>query len=207
MTIHKLVVTTLLAAAPVLGSAAMLDFEEPSSFESILSFYAGGADGAGVMGPDLGVVFGGDALALRNDALGPYFSNAPTPVGVMTPVGAEATMDVAIGFVSALGFAYSSSDAVTAAVQVWSGLGGTGNLLASFDLMANAQAGGCSDSAYCNFDSVSLAFAGVARSVTFGAAAGYAAFDNLSITAVPEPTSALLMALGCAGLLAARRRG
>lgn len=34
----------------------------------------------------------------------------------------------------------------------------------------------------------------------------YAGIDNLTVGAVPEPTSALLMALGAAGLLIARRR-
>ena len=29
------------------------------------------------------MVFTDDALALQNDALGPYFSNAPSPIGVM----------------------------------------------------------------------------------------------------------------------------
>ena len=151
--------------------------------------------------------FGADALGLLNDELGPYFSHAPSALGVMAPVGGEATMNIAGGFVGSFSFFYTASAAVSQAVQVWSSLNGTGTLLASFNLAANAQSGGCNDSPYCHFDQLSAAFTGTARSVTFGNAAGAAAFDNISVSTVPEPTAALMMALGVAGLLLARRRG
>jgi autotransporter-associated beta strand protein len=48
---------------------------------------------------------------------------------------------------------------------------------------------------------------GTAKSITFGNAANMAAFDNISITAVPEPTTVLLMSLGLATLALRRRRG
>jgi hypothetical protein len=198
----------LCAAAPAFAVpvSAVADFESVTSFASISSFYNGGTDSAGATGPNLGLGFGGDALALANDALGPYFSNAPSPLGVMMVVGGNATLDVADGFVSGLRFAYSSTGALAGGVQVWSGLGGTGSLLASFDLGANAQAGGCSDSAYCHFDSLFQAFNGTAYSVTFGNAANLALFDDVQVGAVPEPSSALLLALGLGGLAATRRR-
>ena len=79
-------------------------------------------------------------------------------------------------------------------------------MLKSFELAANAQAGGCSDSPYCHFDLVGRAFIGTAHSVTFGSAANIAAFDNVAIGAVPEPTTMAMMALGLVGVLVARRR-
>ena len=195
----------MFAAAPAFAADTLLDFETVTSFASISEYYNGGTDSAGSAGPALGVSFSADALGLANDAAGPYFSNAPSPVGVMAPVGPDATMSVAAGFLG-VSFYYASSAAVADAVQVWSGIDGSGTLLASFNLGANAQDGGCSDSAYCHFDLLSNTFAGTAHSMTFGNAAG-AAFDNVSIMAVPEPASALLMALGmgCLALVVRRR--
>jgi hypothetical protein len=184
-----------LASSAFAAPTTLIDFEAPPSFASIDSFYG-----------SLGVVFTGDALALQNDELGPYFSNAPSPIGVMFAAGPDATMNVALGFKDEISFSFSSSELVVGAVNVYSGLNGTGMLLTSLNLEANAQ-DGCSDSPYCRFDRVSSTFGGIAKSVTFGASENTAAFDDIAITAVPEPGSALLVALGLAGLLVSRRRG
>lgn len=198
------VVLALLVTATPAIAGVTLDFEGPTSFASIAEYYNGGTDSEGVPGPGLGVSFGLDALGLKNDEFFTYFSNAPSPLGVMAPVGPDATMNVAGGFTS-LSFFYSASDDVIGGVQVWSGLGGQGTLLLSFDLAKNAEAGG--DHPFDHFDRlVSGLLAGTAHSVTFTNAVGFAGFDDITITAVPEPLSAWLAAVGLAGLLRLRRR-
>lgn len=180
--------------------ALVVDFETPTSFESIAQHYNGGADGAGVSGANLGVAFGANALALRNDALGPYFSNAEG-LGVLTAVGPDSTMDVAVGFTGVASVLYASDVAVN--VGVWSGLGGTGTRLGEFSLVGNSS--GCDVATpLCAFSVASLDLgSAVARSITFGeSASGVSAvvFDKVTVTAVPEPRTYVLMALGLAAL-------
>lgn len=217
MKLQSAAAIALLAAAPAFANTTfVIDFESVTGFASIEEFYNGGTDTAGRSGPNLGVSFGSDALALVNDDLGPYFSNAPSPIGVMTPVGDAATMNVAKGFIDSVSISYSSPALVPVAVGVYSGLDGTGALLASFTLLPTAQFG-CNDSPLCRFETQASTFFGTAHSITFGglgviaghdfgSAVNTAVFDNITITAVPEPASALMMVLGAAGLFMARRR-
>ncbi len=53
-----------------------------------------------------------------------------------------------------------------------------------------------------------MKFAGLAHSVSFGGDAGFVAYDNVSITAVPEPSAAAMLLAGVAalGFMASRRK-
>ncbi|MDP1902474.1 MAG: PEP-CTERM sorting domain-containing protein [Rubrivivax sp.] len=188
-------VLALFAAAPAFAGTITIDFEAAPSFASVGSTYAAS-----------GVNFGGAVQGLANDSFTTYFTNAPSPVGVMfvAPGGtaADASMNVDGDFYG-LSFYYSSADASTDAVQVWSGTDGTGNLLASFSLVANATLG-CTDSAYCHWDQLSASFGSAARSVTFADSTAAAAFDNIGV--IPEPSSVLLAGLALGAAFVTRRR-
>ncbi len=204
------VLLALSAASPAFATTT-IDFDAVTSFESIADFYNGGTDSAGATGESLGISFGGDAIAVANDTANfpAYYLNAPSPLAVMTPVGADSALNAAAGLTGSVSFYYSAVSSVTNGVQVWSGLNGTGSLLASFDLVANDPAGGCNDGKtdYCNFALVSGSFTGTAESVTFGNATGVAAFDNVTVAVIPEPATYAMMAAGLAGLaLTVRRR-
>lgn len=191
---HLCLAAAALLATPAFAGSITLDFEGVSSFASIGSTYASS-----------GISFGPDAQGLINDPLGPYFSNAPSPLGVMFLSGItapDAAMNVAGGF-TGLSFYYSSALAVVDAVQVWSGLNGTGDLITAYSLSDNATLG-CSDTAYCHWDMLGSLFNRVALSVTFADGTQLAAFDNISV--VPEPSTVLLAGLALSTLLVLRRR-
>ena len=192
-----------LLSAPAFSAPITLDFEGATSFASINDFYNGGTDSAGASGSNYEISFGADALALSNDELGPYFSNAPSAGSVLNPVGSNAALNSTTGFTGQASFFYSASDA--ASVNIFSGLDGTGSLLGTFSLFANSQHG-CSDTAFCNWDLASINFDGVAKSIQFGSAAGVAGFDNVSVTPVPLPAAAWLMLSGLGGFGLFRRK-
>jgi len=119
----------------------------------------------------------------------------------MAAVGPDAALN-AYALIDQVSFYYSSADATS--VGIYSGINGTGTLLGTIFLAANAQ-NGCSDSAFCHWDLVSLSFSGIAQSIQFGSAAG-AGFDNVSVNAVPLPAAVWLVLSGLGGLGFMRRK-
>ena len=195
----------LMATAPAFANTTLtLDFEGSTGFASVAEFYNGGTDGAGRTGTNRGVSFSAAALALSNDGTGTgsngdFFSHAPSAGSVMFAADASAVMNVAVGMVNEISFFYANQTPAVDIVKIFSGADGTGTVLGTFSMSGNAQLNGCNDSAFCNWQKISKTFGGTAHSVSFGGNAGAIAFDNITITAVPEPqTYALLMA----GLLA-----
>jgi hypothetical protein len=211
--VRSLAAAAIAAALPAVSHAydiVTIDLEGATSFSSINNFYNGGTDSSNVAGTNnYGVSFAGSLLALKNDDLGQYFSNAPTPGTVMNASNAfdvlttPAIMNIAASTFS-LSFYYSAAQATE--VKVYSGLNGVG-LLGSINLAANATTG-CSDTAFCNFGVATWTPGAVAiKSVDFSDGAGFVAYDNITVSPVPEPSSLALSALGLAALgFMARRR-
>ena len=194
------------AAVPAVAAQTTIDFEGTGSFGSILQFYNGGTDSAGNSGTNFGVSFTASAVSLSNDVLNTYYSNAPTAGTVMFAPDSAAFLNAADGFTNSVSLYYSSDVAAPNSVNIYSGLNGTGDLLGTISLNNNAQTG-CTDTSFCNFEQSTVTFSGTGKSISFDGAAGHTAFDNVSITPVPEPTTYALMMLGLAGIgMVARRR-
>jgi hypothetical protein len=223
---------TLLAGAAALASASasasivVLDFEgiskypHPNNSVFIQDFYNGGTSSIGTSGPNLGISFGRNALLICLNTPGVNCSN--TSRGGLAPAsdkgslfflsGTETFMNFAAGFSDGFSFNYVSTS-FAGDVQVFDGLNGTGNLLATLKLTPNANSGLCPGlgAGFCPFGPAGVKFSGVAKSVSFGGVANQIVFDDITfgsdVPAIPEPGTYALMALGLAGVgFAARRR-
>lgn len=214
------VMTTASPAAAI----TVLTFEGLQNLESIDGFYNGANGGFGSgPGPSLGITFSANALAIIDSDAGGSgnIGGEPSPSTVLFFLsGTAATMNVPAGFDTGFSFYYSSVN-VPGLIDVWDGLDGTGNLLASL-VLPMTPLGGAPDptGAYSPFLAMGVAFNGIAHSVDFGGTVDQIAFDDItlgSITpgsalavadterAVPEPGSFLLVVAGMLGAGALRR--
>lgn len=204
MKLPQLAALALLAAVATTASAASftVDFENTWAYGAdVNGYYNGGSADDGSSGANLGVSFTG-VTGLSNTADFTYYAGAPSLQGVAYAHTSAATdmafMNVAAGVGGGLSFSYSSPTAVLGAIKAYSGLNGTGTLLGAFDLAANTTGG------YDNWTAVKFSFAGTAQSFDLTGSANAVALDNIS--AVPEPTSVLLVLAGGAALLGVSRR-
>jgi hypothetical protein len=203
------------------AGSVTLNMQGLQSGEAINNYFNGGLGGNGSgPGPSDGIVFSSNSLALISvlQGGGGNFQSNPSggPIAFFES-GTADTMDVAAGFTTGFSFYYSSADA--GSVDVYSGLDGTGTLLASVPLVAQYDVG-CSAGAstpWCNWSAVGVTFSGTAESVNFGGAAGEVAFDSITLGAsdpgtsgqsgvTPEPSSLVLFGSGLLGLVGAVRR-
>ena len=145
-----------------------------------------GANGSGP-GPNYGITFGLDSLALVSSTAGRSGNFTGNPSGstvVFFLTGTGVVMNVANGFQNGFSFYYSAELAGT--VQVYDGLNATGNLLATISLPANVNSDNCPATAasglpYCYWQQSNNSFSGTAKSVNFGGSADYIGFDNITI--------------------------
>lgn len=201
-------VSAFALVGPATAAVVTLDFNgvaNPSNSTSVGGYYNGGTSGDGNSGVNYGVSFTSNALAL-NSYNG---ANEPNPGILYFLSGGAVTIDYAAGFSTGFSFFYASNSA--AAVTVYDGLGGTGNVLASI-MLSNNFVSGCG---YCQWDPIGVAFAGVAKSIDFAGGANSVAYDQITFGAatpggaVPEPATWAMMVGGfgiAGGALRFRRR-
>lgn len=199
-------VVALAMSGPASAAVVTLNFEGIANSSPVGNFYA----------PDY--VFSPATLALVDSDSGGSgnFANEPSPNTIMFFLDANnAILDVNNGFTTGFSFWYTSSTAAT--INVYDGLGGTGNILASLNLVAQHTSNCTGDpgGTFCNWTAIGVAFAGTAYSIDFGGTANQTGYDNITFGSdrpgggvIPEPATWAMMILGfgMVGFASRRRR-
>ncbi len=209
------------------ASAAVVDlnFEGinatyPSNYAFINGFYNGGTSSDGTTGTNYGVTFSANAQAICLNSTTVTCSN--TSRGGLAPgsdkgglfflSGSSTTIDVAAGFQNGFSFNYAEPNTQGGSVSVYSGLDGTGSLLANFSLSLTPSNCPGYGAGYCPFVPIGVAFAGTAESIVFGGVANFVVFDDVTFGSAspgpgtPEPGTWALMLMGLAAAGGAMRR-
>jgi hypothetical protein len=210
-----------LSASAFANSGELLNFQGLGNLQQVGNFY----DGSGISGtPNYGVTFSSNFYGLRTTASGWSGNFAATPLGTPAificpggPPSCGGTSNIGVinsssGFSNGLDFYFAfdpSKAGQTVTLTVWSGANGTGSVLATISLSSNACA---SSPYYCTWTQIGQSFSGTAHSVTFSGATGnQLGLTDITLgsstTAIPEPSSFYLLAVGAAGIsLGALRR-
>lgn len=217
----------VMAALSLSASAVIIDltFENiatypwSSSNTFILEYYNGGLSSVGSTGPNYGVSFPANALNICLNTTSTICSNTSrggqgdpnSQLGALFFLsGSNTYVNVAAGFDTGFSFYYTAIN-TGGTVNVWSGLNGTGTLLASLVLPVTPS-GPCNgyNAGFCPFYPVGVSFAGIAQSIDFGGVANQIVFDDVTfgsvIPGVPEPGTLLMLGSGIVGVAGMLRR-
>jgi len=194
----------------------VLTFEGLQNSEQVLNYYNGGFGGNGSgPGPNFGITFGTDSLATVSQAAGGSgnFDGATMPTALFFLSGPGDIMNVSAGFTTGFSFFYSSPF-YTGSATVYSGLNGTGTVLATLTLPTTPDGTiygpPCSGNYdYCPWLPAGVSFSGTAYSVDFSGTANYVGFDNVTLGSSvpsPEPGTLVMFGSGALGLAGPLRR-
>jgi len=204
------------AAQEAKAMSLVLDFEGLQDLEPVSNFYNGGLGGNGSgPGVNFGVDFSSNALAaidFDEGGSGNFGGEPSSDTALAFFPGGNITMNVAAGFDTGLSFFYSAPF-FTSIVDVYDGIDGTGNILATLNLITSPGADAQDPTGdFSPFIPVGVAFNGTARSVNFTATANQLLLDNITIGAITPvggrqsvPTPALLPGLIGMGAAAWRK--
>jgi hypothetical protein len=206
LTASSLVAALAVMVGPAAASIAM-NFDALQNGELVNDFYNGGFGSLGSgPGPDYGITFANAYVlnAVENNE-GLLITN-PNTITFLSGTGA--IMDDASGFSTGFSFNYAAPFD-SGQVTVWSGLDGTGTLLATLTLPTTSDGEdtpGCGGHQYCPVVPFGVTFSGVAESVNFSGTADYVVYDDITlgsatpITGVPEASTWAMMLAGFAGV-------
>lgn len=210
---------SVFTARQAAAATIVLDFEGLQDLESVDNFYNGGTGGSGsTSGQDFGVEFSTNALAIIDADAGGNgnIGGEPSPDTVLFFLsGGAAVMNVAADFDTGFSFFYSAA-LNPGTINVYDGLDGSGNILATLNLPITPFNGAPDpNGVFSPFVPLGVNFSGIARSIDFNDTADQIAFDNITLgsaipggsTPVPEPMSLLaLVAVGSIGALKLKRQ-
>jgi hypothetical protein len=210
-----------LCASAYANSGELLGFGGLGNLQPVGNFYNGGGLATT---PNYGVIFSTNFVGLISAEVGGSGNYVPTinapgqSIGIAAaifitgPMGSMATgmMNVTQGFASGLNFYFTAgfTGGQAETVTIWSGVNGTGTVLATINLGNNN--GGCTQPAYCTWSDVGMTFSGTAHSVTFSGPADELGIAEITVgsstTAIPEPSSLFLVGSGIAAIGLSRLR-
>jgi hypothetical protein len=198
------VVSAVAATTPEANAASIvLDFEGVGDLNPVGNFYN-----------SLGIDFSSNALGIVDaDAGGSgNFGGEPSPSTALFFLGGNAaTLNISTGFTTGFSFFYSAINN-PGFINVFDGLNGSGNILATLNLPTTPFNGAPDPTgAFSPFIPIGVGFSGTARSIDFGGTINQIAFDDVTFGSVtpgttPVPTPALLPGLVGLGLSAWRKR-
>jgi hypothetical protein len=212
---------SLAFAGTAFADTVVLNFEgintpyPTENYAFINNFYNGGTSSVGTSGTNYGISFSSNAQAICLNTPGNLCSNtsrggqgdpSSQEGGLFFLSGDQTFLDDAAGFTTGFSLFYTAIG-VPGSLSVYSGLDGTGTLLATLDLpITPSDCDPSYEAGFCPFVPIGVAFSGTAESISFAGVENQIVFDDVTFGSVnpgnpgttPEPSS-LAMLLTAAG--------